>query len=1091
MHKITKGLKKKKKNKKSKKGEDDLFDPAELEKYRREHQQQQDGQEGTSEDAAAESAGGADGDEWRQFKALTAGVDSVLKKTQGDLDRIKSTSYFQRKSPQPEVEQQEKDQQQPSKAPQEKKKGKRWVGFEEGAGVHSAEETEDESESAEQQPATEHTAAELLGAEAEEEEVEEEEEEEADEDIFDTSYVDVVTSGEVKLAYIPDSPTEQDPTDFDPFDTSIAEKLIKDAEEAEAKKKKLVSLGCAVEVLTGKLDKVDKLPSVSTPSGKKRRPRKGQDVDLLLGSFDDNGNTNEPSELPANEEFIVEVTTKSLLDEDNILLDPLDVPPVKVNLIEDAGLTEVDKPASSEKEEKPQENVLDLKNLVQEFDIITVAEDEVAPKSVTPIPAAVVLPEDELEDEFAALAAESLSKVPGDKHDLGEECADPFDTSAADALLGGPADSVTARDPFDAEVSELTSNFSASPRRVSRTFPISPDVDIVLASDSPALTSWTAFETEEDSSLPPVIKPTKPPPPRPQPPGASQAGQFSTPLEQAFTDTDILALAEDLNITPLAASGEADPFDTTFAENILPGKVELKLIENEILGGKGFEVNEAHILSRSDSDFDFNPREDERIHHQQFLSTVSIHITDPAGEVQPEEHDPFNNVGINSLTLSHRDLLGGSTTDLSKLAHDPIEPAPEPQSEEISYTDPFDTSIVDVITAPGKAELKFIEKELLGEVVSALPRDLSDPDFDPRAEELAAERSAGETPVRPPQIARPDILVVSESSSTVPKVVAFDLPTPSSRPDLLVVGQEEGSRISKPLTPYYVDKDPTQAFVGQDEGNSDVEVDPFDTSFAENLAPGKAELKIIESEFVGESSGLKHSLSDQDFNPRGEEENAGKNINPPEVQCTVNLGRRFSDFTGDRRRLPPRTLPLSSTVLNPLPTIPAVPTPTSKPDLLVVEENIADIAKPLTPAVERKPSIAEGADFDYTDPFDTSIASNLLPGKAELKLLESELISEPGPESSIRRSYTDPDFNPRDSPDQEVAAASLEKPDLLNIPSEAGPIAKPLTPAIPDCTNGTLEGDTDYTDPFDTSLVGDLVPGKAELRVLESELIGQ
>lgn len=93
MHKITKGLKKKKKTKKHKK-EDELFDAAELEKYRREHQQ--DCERGQQEEPDEQGAGSAENEEWQRFKALTAGVDNILKRTQGDLDRIKSSSYFQR-----------------------------------------------------------------------------------------------------------------------------------------------------------------------------------------------------------------------------------------------------------------------------------------------------------------------------------------------------------------------------------------------------------------------------------------------------------------------------------------------------------------------------------------------------------------------------------------------------------------------------------------------------------------------------------------------------------------------------------------------------------------------------------------------------------------------------------------------------------------------------------------------------------------------------------------------------------------------------------------------------------------------------------
>jgi len=48
--------------------------------------------------------------------------------------------------------------------------------------------------------------------------------EDEDDDVFNTAYIDAITTGAVKLAYIPDSPIDQ-PED-DPFDTSIAERAI-------------------------------------------------------------------------------------------------------------------------------------------------------------------------------------------------------------------------------------------------------------------------------------------------------------------------------------------------------------------------------------------------------------------------------------------------------------------------------------------------------------------------------------------------------------------------------------------------------------------------------------------------------------------------------------------------------------------------------------------------------------------------------------------------------------------------------------------------------------------------------------------------
>lgn len=231
MHKITKGLKKKKKGKKSKKGDDELFKPEELENYRKEHQK-------TSGEPSGQN------EEWKKFIALTSEVDDILKKTQGDLDRIKSTSFFQRKPTESEVKKLEESK--------------------ETAAVENLEAAKPES------PPQPSGIVEVSESESEEEE---------DDTIFDTNYIDVIASGEVKLAYIPESPTDQ-PED-DPFDTTIAERAIL-GPEVERKGRKLVPLGAAVEVLTGRVQ----LPTCAT-----KRPISKRQIlkerDLLLGSFDD------------------------------------------------------------------------------------------------------------------------------------------------------------------------------------------------------------------------------------------------------------------------------------------------------------------------------------------------------------------------------------------------------------------------------------------------------------------------------------------------------------------------------------------------------------------------------------------------------------------------------------------------------------------------------------------------------------------------------------------------------------------------------------------------------------------------------------
>lgn len=207
---------------------------------------------------------------------------------------------------------------------------------------------------------------------------------------------------------------------------------------------------------------------------------------------------------------------------------------------------------------------------------------------------------------------------------------------------------------------------------------------------------------------------------------------------------------------------------------------------------------------------------------------------------------------------------------------------------EISYCDPFDTSIVEVVTAPGQAELKCLEKELLSDIKGI--ETISD-DFNPRALE----------PTRTRTLSRPDVLNIGQSKS-----VSFSV-APAVKDDK--------SKAAKPLTPFYVRK------------NSVPAVDPFDTSFVPTLAPGKTELKLIENE-----------------------------LNQIET-------RRQDD-----------------------PVVRIIETKAQPVDLLSISNDIT--AKVLTPAAEE----VTGELLLYADPFDTSIAKNILPGKAELKLLENELI---------------------------------------------------------------------------------------------------
>lgn len=377
-----------------------------------------------------------------------------------------------------------------------------------------------------------------------------------------------------------------------------------------------------------------------------------------------------------------------------------------------------------------------------------------------------------------------------------------------------------------------------------------------------------------------------------------------------------------------------DPFDTEYVEKIVPKPIDY----DEDFDPRGAEEEED----------DFNPRaQDENL------------------------FDSQGKPAVESLSLARNDLLSASHSDLASIAPT-LAPSAEEEQEEI---DPFDTSAVDKLVAPGKAELKFLEKELLEQNKESL----SDDDFDPRAEEEH----------------RPSIEELRHRKSSLslqiaPKLVSFHVPTP----DLLKVESEASSKIQKPLTPYYNQKSSLSL---EEEV---VEEDPFDTSFVPKIAPTRVELDLIEREILKqEPATLKHSLSDPDFDPRA---------------------------------------------ITPIP---------EQSDLYLAPDN-HDI-KVLTPAKESSPEDIE------VDPFDTSIAANIVPGKIELQLLEDELI--------------------------ERKPEALQPTDLISDTQDNSIYSKILTPQ----PTGSLDLDANQEDfdPFDTSFAGNLAPGETELQLLENELI--
>lgn len=386
MLKLPKGLKKKKK--KSKKDQE-LFTEEELEEYKRQLKSKQEAAAAKSDAGESDAASDVEGlaptattsntattselaqapsssaeaasneattaangsqkpvendDEWAKFKALTSGVDTILHKTQDELDRIKKESFYQRL---------------PSAA--EKKKQE-----EEEAARREAERLEEEKRLAAEKEANRDKLAEAV---VELSESEGEDEAEVD-DIFDTNYTDAITSGELQLV-VPDSPVLDFDDGPDPFDTAYAEKVIVGADKAKGNKK-LVSLGAAVEVLSGRVER-EKALELTKPT--KRKLRKGI-KNLLLSESVDQGDADE-------EDLLAPEPQRNLLDE---LVDDIpDTNPIDLSVSLHLSFLPPKKQISEEEEEKANEEESGFPDL-SEFDTLKTPED----------------------DEFAELAAESL-----------------------------------------------------------------------------------------------------------------------------------------------------------------------------------------------------------------------------------------------------------------------------------------------------------------------------------------------------------------------------------------------------------------------------------------------------------------------------------------------------------------------------------------------------------------------------------------------------------------------------------------------------------------------------------------------------------
>jgi len=355
---------------------------------------------------------------------------------------------------------------------------------------------------------------------------------------------------------------------------------------------------------------------------------------------------------------------------------------------------------------------------------------------------------------------------------------------------------------------------------------------------------------------------------------------------------------------------------------------------------------------------------------------------------EDDDFDPRAAENDNLEVQPARDLLAGSSTDLSRVCPSPLAPTVQIDSDPEDF-DPFDTSAVSAIVQPKATELKFIERELITE--SALKRSLSDPDFDPRADEEESDIPISVN-IQTTHSEVPDNFDIARRKSSLSlnitsKTVGFVVPDQ----DLLGAGNEHPGN-KKPLTPYYA---PSGGAIAEKESE-----DPFDTSFVPEVKPSEIELKHLEEDLLKKPS----LQADPDFDPR-----APPTPIPAEDLLAVkeNISAKVLTPAQESKDLPEEV----EKVVDPFDTSIAADLRPGKAELKLLESellpqstqdtptDVLDIQsdaqelglgdKVLTPSIALK-EISTPEDID---PFDTSIAANLAPGATEIKLLENELIS--------------------------------------------------------------------------------------------------
>ena len=686
-----------------------------------------------------------DNEDWKAFQNLTSGVDSLVKKTQEKENEFKAKNRKEVKV----VDKTWKAEKQ-----RKRKKQSQWVnldsdGFEEFDGELDqviASEDEDESEkspsnqhSGEQEQAEVEVKPEVVEQEAEPVDVDD------DDDLFNTDFVNAITSGDVKLAVIPDDPKYDD--EDDPFNTSFADQVVQKQKEEQRKEEsrlKFTGLSAVADVLAGKAQTIDKSAVEVTVRSKRRRANR---INLIA---------DEAQEVTALEDIDVDHRAETQVTEEPV------VPNVQVDiLLGDLDGTvpnrELLATTPSPCPVSPQaagSNNTDDKVDVSEFETLdNSAHAGHLTSNVAILSGEFAKPVEEEEDEFDAafdaLAHESVTKYKLEELEKQFEDDDIFDTTCADKILQlasltdkveeEPEPEIVFEDPFDtsayehitAEVEEElefeslanreADNFLQQPEDNSNKKNTHPDSSIFGSSgqapDAPLPDEgWVAFEVKKKPPRPaaPPRAPKRPPPPpvlsvdpssRPETPSVVVKAPSTESIKSwnCTTADNLIKKSEKAAAEALVEQEEEfDPFDTSNFQD-----------EKEITNFEDpFDTSAVDGVIGIDNEEQTQPKELQKEEEEE-----------ESENEEEEVPDPFDVITC----------IQGK----ENLTEVPIKPAPQ----ELEEADPFDTSFATEVLPnkgdpfdtsyvsgdPGKAELKALEEELLSDISSTKKEAEADP----------------------------------------------------------------------------------------------------------------------------------------------------------------------------------------------------------------------------------------------------------------------------------------------------------------------------------------------------------------------------